>query len=62
MLWWWISGAFGVLIYIGLFVIFGLGCAQKGRWLLFVLGFFIPLVWIIGAFMSSTKTGPAISD
>ena len=62
MLWWWISGAFGVVVYIGLFTIFGLGCVQKALWIWFILGFFFPLLWIIGAFRPSKKTGPAISD
>ena len=49
MWWWWISGAFGVLIYIALFTIFGLGCIQKSQWIWFGIGFVFPLLWIIGA-------------
>jgi hypothetical protein len=49
MLWWWISGGIGALIYVFLFVIFGLGCIQSSRWIWFVLGFFLPILWIIGA-------------
>ena len=49
MLWWWISGVFGVLIYLAILVIWGLGCVQKSRWLWFVLGFFLPILWIIGS-------------
>jgi hypothetical protein len=45
---WWISGIFGVVIYIGLFVVFGLGCVQKSKWVWFALGFVFPLLWIIG--------------
>ena len=49
MLWWWITGAFGVLIYVGILVIWGLGCVQKSRYVWFVLGFFLTILWIIGA-------------
>jgi hypothetical protein len=54
MLWWWISGALGVLLYFAIFVIWGLGCVQKSRWLWFGLGFFLPILWIIGASRSET--------
>jgi hypothetical protein len=57
-MWWWIGGGLGVLVYILLLLAFGLGCIQKSRWLLFVLGLFFPLLWIIGALMPA-RTQPA---
>lgn len=57
-MWWWIGGGLGVLLYILLLLAFGLGCIQKSRWLLFVLGLFFPLLWIIGALMPA-RTQPA---
>ena len=52
-MWWWIGGGLGVLLYIMLLLAFGLGCIQKSRWLMFVLGLVFPLFWIIGALMPS---------
>ena len=36
------------IIYIFLLVFLGVKTAKNGRWVLFVLGIFIPLLWIIG--------------
>ena len=60
MLWWWVSGVLGVMLYCALLTIFGLGCIQKGRTLWFVLGLFLPILWIIGAFLPSTKDAQPI--
>ena len=57
MIWWWISGFFGVIIYVWLLTVFGLGCVQKSRYLWFVLGIFFPILWIIGN--SRPETGSA---
>jgi hypothetical protein len=32
-----------------LLVVLGLMCLRKGHWVMFIIGFFIPLFWIIGA-------------
>ncbi|HEY2355375.1 MAG TPA: hypothetical protein VGH79_10805 [Gaiellaceae bacterium] len=37
-----------MIVYIGLFAIFGLGCVQNKHYLLFVLGIFLPILWIFG--------------
>ena len=56
MLWWWVSGVLGVMLYVGLLTIFGLGCIQKGRTLWFILGLFLPILWIIGFALPSPSS------
>ncbi len=36
------------IIYVFLLVFLGVKTFKSGRWILFVLGFFIPLLWILG--------------
>jgi len=36
------------IIYLFLLIFLGVKTARNGRWVLFVLGFFIPLLWIAG--------------
>jgi hypothetical protein len=52
-MWWWIGGGLGVLLYIMLLLALGLGCIKKGHWVMFILGLFLPLFWIIGMIMPS---------
>jgi hypothetical protein len=44
---WWGVG-FG-LLYLVLLVALGVTCLRKGHWVMFIIGFFFPLFWIIGA-------------
>ena len=46
---WWGIGAFGILLYFVLLFVLGLSCLRKGHWVMFILGIFLPLFWIIGA-------------
>jgi hypothetical protein len=39
------------ILYIFLLVVLGVRTFQKGHLVLFVVGFFIPVVWIIGAML-----------
>jgi hypothetical protein len=41
------------IIYFILFVVFAIMCFRKGHWILGLLGFFIPILWIIGAILPS---------
>ena len=43
---WFVGG--GVL-YLVLIVTLGVLCLRKGHWVMFVLGIFLPLFWLIGA-------------
>jgi ATP/ADP translocase len=37
------------LIYVVLLVVLGITSLRKGHWIMFIIGIFIPLFWIIGA-------------
>lgn len=39
------------IIYVFLLVFLGVKTIRNGRWVLFILGFFIPLLWIIGGIL-----------
>jgi hypothetical protein len=45
----WVFG--GGLIYLVLIVTLGTLTVRNGHWVLFVLGIFLPLLWVIGAVM-----------
>ena len=40
-----------VVIYIVLLIVLGVTSLRKGHWIMFIIGIFIPLFWIIGAVM-----------
>ena len=40
-----------VAIYLILLVVLGVTSLRKGHWIMFIIGIFIPLFWIIGAVM-----------
>ena len=56
---WWALGGIGVVLYIVLLLALGVTCIRKGHWVLFVLGFFLPFFWIIGAIMPPVTPRPA---
>jgi hypothetical protein len=39
------------IIYIFLLIFLGVRTIKNGHWILFIIGFFIPLVWIIGGML-----------
>jgi hypothetical protein len=47
-------GGLGVL-YIILFVALGITSIKKGHWVMFIVGIFIPLFWLIGALMPPVR-------
>ena len=47
-MWWGVGFGLGIL-YLVLLVALGVTCLRKGHWVMFILGFFLPLFWIIGA-------------
>jgi hypothetical protein len=55
---WWGIGI-GAFLYMALLLIFGLGLAYKGRWLLFLIGFILPIVWIVGYVIYARKPATA---
>jgi hypothetical protein len=40
------------LLWVVLMIRLGVTTLRKGHWVLFILGIFLPLVWIIGAVMA----------
>jgi len=41
----------GGILYFILLVTLGIMTIRKGHWVMFIIGLFIPLFWIIGALM-----------
>jgi hypothetical protein len=39
------------VLYLALIFILGVQTIQNGRWVLFVLGLFLPILWIVGAIL-----------
>ena len=46
-----------MILWIVLIITLGITTLRKGHWLLFILGIFLPLFWIIGAVIPP-KTAP----
>jgi hypothetical protein len=45
---------FGIL-YVVLLIVLGLTAIKKGHWIMFLIGIFIPLFWLIGALLPPTE-------
>lgn len=43
------------IVYVACWVYFGLAAFRKGHYWMFWIGFFIPILWIIAAFMAPTE-------
>ena len=48
-----------VVLYFVLMVTLGIACLRKGHWIMFVVGIFLPIFWIIGAIMPPTDSSRA---
>jgi hypothetical protein len=46
----------GGIIYVLLLVTLGIISIRKGHWVMFILGIFLPLFWLIGALLPPTTT------
>ena len=49
------------LLYVACWIYFGLATFRKGHYWMFWIGFFIPILWIIGAFIAPTERAAARS-
>jgi hypothetical protein len=49
-------GFFFAVLYVVLFIVLGLTSIKKGHWIMFIVGIFIPLFWIIGALMPPVRS------
>ena len=43
---WYVGGG---ILYLVLILTLGILCLRKGHWVMFVIGIFLPLFWLIGA-------------
>ena len=46
-MWWGIGG--GVVLYLVLLITLGVITLRKGHWVMFIIGIFLPIFWLIGA-------------
>ena len=51
------SGAWVALsiLYVVLLIVLGITSLKKGHWIMFLLGIFLPIFWIIGALLPPTR-------
>jgi hypothetical protein len=54
-----VSIAIGGLLYVVLLVTLGIISIRKGHWVMFILGIFLPLFWLIGALLPPTTARTA---
>ena len=45
----WYGIGFGVFLYLVLLFTLGVITLRKGHWVMFILGIFLPIFWLIGA-------------
>jgi ATP/ADP translocase len=48
-------GGLGIL-YVVLLVVLGITSLRKGHWIMFILGIFVPIFWLIGAVIPPTRS------
>jgi hypothetical protein len=46
----------GGILYIILLLTLGIIALRKGHWVMFIIGFFMPLFWLIGAVIGPTES------
>jgi len=51
----WIGGGYGILWLI-LAITLGVITIRKGHWVMFILGIFLPLFWLIGALLPDLRS------
>lgn len=56
---WWGIGFGGLFLYLIILFTLGLMTLRKGHWVMFVIGIFIPLFWLIGAIIPPTTAKTA---
>ena len=57
-MWWGIGGGLAIL-WLVLMITLGLMTLRKGHWVMFILGIFLPLFWIIGAVIPPVRPAQA---
>ena len=56
---WWGVGIGGGILYLVLLFTLGFVTLRKGHWVMFILGIFLPLFWLIGAIIPPVRPQPA---
>ena len=56
---WWGIGFGGLFLYLIILFTLGLMTLRKGHWVMFIIGIFFPLLWLIGAVIPPTTTAEA---
>jgi hypothetical protein len=56
---WYAIGGLGALLYLVLLITLGITTLRKGHWIMFILGFFLPLFWLIGGLMPPAQPARA---
>jgi hypothetical protein len=51
---WWGIGFGGLFLYLIILFTLGLMTLRKGHWVMFIIGIFFPLLWLIGAVIPPT--------
>jgi hypothetical protein len=50
----WYGIGFGIFFYLLIAFTLGLMTLRKGHWVMFLFGIFLPIFWVIGAFIPPT--------
>ena len=50
----WVYGGLGAFIWLLLLIFLGIRCLTRGHWVMFIIGLFMPLFWLIGALIPPT--------
>ena len=48
------------ILYFVLLISLGVMCLRKGHWVMFILGIFLPLFWLIGAIIAPVQPAAAM--
>jgi hypothetical protein len=57
MMWW--AVGLGAFLYFVLLSTLGLITLRKGHWVMFIVGIFLPIFWLIGAMVGPTEAQTA---
>lgn len=49
----------GAVLYVVLLITLGIVSIRKGHWIMFIVGIFVPLFWVIGGLMPPTAAAQA---
>jgi hypothetical protein len=56
---WWGIGFGAAILYVVVLFTLGFTTLRKGHWVMFILGIFLPLFWLIGAVIPPASAQPA---